>query len=186
MAGAHAARMRAVRERMGEMGVDTLLLSVGADLPWLTGYTAMPLERLTMFVLPLFGEAVLVVPRLEAPRVEPQPELFSIRPWGETENPVEVVTGVVGRTRRRLAVSDRTWATFLLALQVELPRSTWMTASKVIGPLRAVKDAGEVAALRRAASAADRVAADLMSGQIPLVGRTEAEVSLELCERLRE
>ena len=186
MAGAHAARMRAVRERMGEMGVDTVLLSVGADLPWLTGYTAMPLERLTMFVLPLFGEAVLVVPRLEAPRVEPQPELFSIRPWEETENPVEVVTGVVGRTRRRLAVSDRTWATFLLALQVELPRSTWMNASKVTGPLRAVKDADEVAALRRAASAADRVAADLMSGHIPLIGRTEAEVSRELGERLRE
>ena len=186
MAGAHAARMQAVRERMGQMGVDTLLLSVGADLPWLTGYTAMPLERLTMLVLPLFGEAVLVVPRLEAPRVEPRPELFTIRPWAETENPVQVVTGVVGRTRRRLAVSDRTWATFLLGLQVELPRSTWMTASKVVGPLRAVKDADEVAALRRAAAAADRVAADLMSGQIPLVGRTEAEVSRELGERLRE
>jgi Xaa-Pro aminopeptidase len=178
--------MRAVRERMGQMGVDTLLLSVGADLPWLTGYTAMPLERLTMLVLPLFGEAVLVVPRLEAPRVQPQPELFTIRPWSETENPIEVVTGFVGRTRRRLAISDRTWATFLLGLQVELPRSTWMTASKVTGALRAVKDAEEVAALRRAAAAADRVAADLMSGRIPLIGRTEADVSRELGERLRE
>ncbi len=178
--------MRAVRERMGEMGVDTLLLSVGADLPWLTGYTATPLERLTMFVLPLFGEAVLAVPRLEAPRVEAQPELFTIRPWSETENVIEVVTGLVGRTRRRLAVSDRTWATFLLALQAELPRSTWMTASKVTGPLRAVKDADEVAALRRAAAAADRVATDLISGRIPLIGRTEAEVSRELGERLRE
>ena len=189
MADAHAARasrMQAVRERMGTMGVDTLLLSIGADLPWLTGYTAMPLERLTMLVLPLFGEAVLVVPRLEAPRVELQPDLFTIRPWGETENPVEVVTGFVGRTRRRLAVSDRAWATFLLALQVELPRSTWITASRVTGPLRAVKDADEVAALRRAAAAADRVAADLMSGQVPLVGRTEAQVSRELGDRLRE
>ncbi|MDQ4069434.1 MAG: Xaa-Pro peptidase family protein [Actinomycetota bacterium] len=183
---ARAARMQAVRERMRTLNVDTLLLSVGADLPWLTGYTAMPLERLTMLVLPQAGEAVLVVPRLEAPRVEPQPELFSIRPWGETENPVEVVTGIVGRTRRRLAISDRTWATFLLALQTELPRATWVTASRVTGPLRAVKDDEEVAALRRAAAAADRVATDLVTGQIPLVGRTEAEVSRELGERLRE
>ena len=165
---------------MRAFGVDTLLLSLGADLPWLTGYTAMPLERLTMLILPLESEAVLVVPRLEAPRVEPHPDLFSLRPWAETEDPVEIVTGVVGRSRRRLAISDRTWATFLLALQANLPRSTWMTASRVTSPLRAVKDSDEVAALRRAAAAADRVATALVTGQIPLLGRSEADVSREL------
>ncbi|HEX8803891.1 MAG TPA: M24 family metallopeptidase, partial [Acidimicrobiales bacterium] len=46
------------------------------------------------------------------------------------------------------------------------------------------KDAAEVAALRRAAEAADRVAADLQSGAVPLVGRTEAEVSADLGRRL--
>ena len=40
-----------------------LLLSVGPDLPYLTGYEAMPLERLTMLVLPRQGDASLVVPR---------------------------------------------------------------------------------------------------------------------------
>jgi Xaa-Pro aminopeptidase len=179
-----AARNEAVRAQMRRMGVDTLMLSLGADLPWLTGYTAMPLERLTMLILPLDAEAVLVVPALEAPRVEPHPELFSLRPWAETEDPINVVTGVVGRSRRRLAISDRTWATFLLALQTELPRSTWMTSSRITSPLRAVKDAGEVTALRRAAAAADRVATELVTGQIPLIGRTEADVSRELGTRL--
>jgi len=177
-------RLARVRDRMEALGVDTLLLSLGADLPWLTGYTAMPLERLTMLVLPADGEAVLVVPRLEAPRVEPCPELFAIRAWDETEDPVAVVTGIAGRSRRKLAVSDRTWATFVLALQVELPRSTWTTASRVTGPLRAVKEASEVAALGAAAAAADRVATELVTGQIPLVGRTEADVSRELGDRL--
>jgi Xaa-Pro aminopeptidase len=181
-----ATRMDAVRAQMRTMGVDTLLLSLGADLPWLTGYAAMPLERLTMLIFPLEAEAILVVPQLEAPRVVPHPELFTLRPWAETENPVTIVTGVVGRSRRRLAISDRTWATFLLSLQTELPRSTWMTASRVMGPLRAVKDDAEVAALRRAAAAADRVATALASGQIPLVGRSEADVSRELGMRLVE
>ncbi len=52
---------------MGELGVDALLLSHGADLPWLTGYRAMPLERLTLLVLPREGEAVLVGPGARGP-----------------------------------------------------------------------------------------------------------------------
>jgi Xaa-Pro aminopeptidase len=58
-------------------------------------------------------------------------------------------------------------------------------ASEVVGPLRAVKDAAEVDALRAAAEAADRVAAQLQSGAIPLIGRTEAEVSADIGRRLR-
>jgi Xaa-Pro aminopeptidase len=168
---------------MADLGVDAVLLSLGADLPWLTGYTAMPLERLTMLVLPADDSATLVVPRLEAPRVEPQPEVFSVRPWEETEDPVAIVAGLVG-ARARLAVSDRAWATFVLGLQDALPAARWQPASAVTGPLRAVKDADEISALRRAAEAADRVAAQLLGGDVRLVGRTEAEVSRELGERL--
>ena len=38
-------RLGRVRAAMTEQRIDTLLLSVGHDLPYLTGYTAMPLER---------------------------------------------------------------------------------------------------------------------------------------------
>ena len=62
-------RMERARASMARTGVEVLLVSVGSDLPYLTGYEAMPLERLTMLVLPREGEATLVVPGLEAPRV---------------------------------------------------------------------------------------------------------------------
>jgi Xaa-Pro aminopeptidase len=175
--------MARVRARMAELGVDALLLSVGADLPWLCGYEAMPLERLTMLVVPADADATLVVPLLEAPRVDHEPSLFALRPWSETEDPVAIVAGLVGR-RRRLAISDRAWSVFLLRLQGALPGAAWQPASLVCGPLRARKDPAEVAALRAAAGAADRVAAALVGGEIPLVGRTEAEVSAELSRRL--
>jgi Xaa-Pro aminopeptidase len=169
---------------MREVGIDALLLSLGADLPWLTGYEAMPLERLTMLVLPADGGATLVVPRLEAPRVEPDDDVFTIRPWDETDDPVALVARLLG-SRRALAIGDRTWATFLVGLQRELPDASWERASVVTGPLRAVKDHAEVEALRAASAAADRVAAQLLAGDIALVGRTEAEVSGDIGRRLR-
>lgn len=182
MSGARAERLARVRGRMADLGVDALLLSLGADLPWLTGYEAMPLERLTMLVLPADDDPTLVVPLLEAPRVEPLP-WFRLRPWGESEDPVGIVAGLVGR-RRSLAISDRAWATFVLRLQARLAGAAWRPSSSVTSVLRSVKDADEVAALRRAGAAADRVAAALLAGDVPLVGRTEAEVSADLGRRL--
>jgi Xaa-Pro aminopeptidase len=166
---------------MGELGVDALLLSHGADLPWLTGYRAMPLERLTLLVLPREQEAVLLVPALEAPRVPDPCGLFTLRPWAEHEDPVALAAALLaGRSQAAYGVSDRAWAHSLLALQEALPGARWQAASTVTSPLRAVKDAGEVAALQAAAGAADRVAAVLQAGEIPLVGRTELQVSEEI------
>ena len=182
---ARAARLARVRDRMREMDVDALLLSLGADLPWLTGYEAMPLERLTMLVLPVDDQATLVVPELEASRVDHDPRLFEMRPWAEHEQPTDVVAALVGR-RTRLAVSDRCWASHLLELERSIPRAHWRSAREVVGLLRAVKDAHEVAALRAAGTAADAVAAALLGGEIALIGRTEAEVSADISTRLRD
>ena len=176
-------RLQRARERMGEVGVDVLLLSVGADLPWLTGYEAMPLERLTMLVLPRDGDATMVVPRLEAPRVTEQPDVFAIQPWDETDDPVGLVAKLAGAAGT-IAIGDRTWARFLVELHALLPDVAWLKGSDVTAPLRARKDAAEVAALRAASAAADRVAVQLQGGEIPLVGRTEREVSRDIGRRL--
>jgi Xaa-Pro aminopeptidase len=136
-----------------------------------------------MLVLPADGDAVLVVPQLEAARVVEDPEAFSLRSWPDTEDPVAIVAELVGR-RPTLGISDRAWATFLLQLQARLPDAKWLPASLVTAPLRARKDRDEVTALAAASAAADRVATQLVEGEIPLVGRTEAEVSTDISRRL--
>jgi Xaa-Pro aminopeptidase len=178
-----AERLARTRAAMDELGVDALLLSVGPDLPWLSGYEAMPLERLTMLVVPRGGDATLVVPRLEAPRVVERPDVFALRTWEETDDPIAVVAGLVG-AGTEVAIGDRTWARFVVDLQAALPSARWRRGSEVVGPLRMAKDAAEVEALRAAAAAADRVAAQLHDGGIPLVGRTEADVSADIGRRL--
>jgi Xaa-Pro aminopeptidase len=173
-------RVARVRARMEELAVDVLLLSVGPDLPYFTGYEAMPLERLTMLVLPARGDAHLVVPRLEAPRVAPQPE-FEIVPWDEIADPIALVARFVGSSVRA-AVGDHTWARFVLDLQQAAPATEFVRATPVTSPIRMVKDAEEIAALQRAAAAVDAVAADMRAR--PFAGRSELDVHRELVERM--
>ena len=176
-------RIDRVRRLMAEQQVDVLLLSVGADLPYFCGYEAMPLERLTMLVVPRDDDAHLIVPRLEAPRVVERPGVFQTVPWDETDDPIDLVRSLIGPASTA-AIGDHTWAGFLVDLAKVLPSVEFRRASELTSPLRSVKDAAEVESLRAAAAAADRVAVDLRSGDIELVGRTEAEVSAELGRRL--
>jgi Xaa-Pro aminopeptidase len=168
---------------MAARGVDVLLLSVGSDLPYLTGYEAMPLERLTMLVLARDEPAVLVVPELEAPRVDADAGACAVRAWSETTDPIAVVAGLVGGARS-VAIGDQTWARFVLALQGALPDAAFGPATAITGPLRMVKDAAEVEALRAAAHGVDAVAAEMR--QRPFGGRTELDVQRELVDRMLE
>jgi Xaa-Pro aminopeptidase len=179
----HLERLGRVRATMDEQGIDTLLLSVGHDLPYLTGYLAMPLERLTMLVVPRDRDASLVIPRLEAPRVTEQPDVFDVVPWDETDDPVALVARLASGSRT-LAVGDQMWARFLVELLPLLPGAEYRRAVDVVGPLRMVKDRAEIDALAAAGAAVDRIAGDLQAGRIPLVGRTEAEVSADLSARI--
>jgi Xaa-Pro aminopeptidase len=178
-------RLDRVRQAMGEQGVDAVLLSVGHDLPYLTGYEAMPLERLTMLVVPRDAEASLVIPQLEAPRVAEQPGVFTVVPWGETEDPIAIVAKLADGART-VAVGDQMWARFLVELLPQMPGAAFRRAVDVVGPLRRVKDDAEIEALAAAGAAVDRIATELQSGAIPLVGRTEAEVSAHLSARILE
>jgi Xaa-Pro aminopeptidase len=170
----HAGRISAARAVLADHDLDVLLLSGGPDLPYLMGYEAIPLERLTMAMITRDGDATLFVPELEAPRVDVVPELFELRPWTETEDPVVLVADRC-RAARRVAVTDQTWAVFLLGLQRELPGVEFVSARPVSRTLRVHKDAAEVELLRRAAHAADRVVTRLEATRFS--GRSEHELS---------
>jgi Xaa-Pro aminopeptidase len=164
-------------------GLDALLVGVGPDLRYLTGYEAMPLERLTVLVMRPGEPPRIIVPRLERRAAEAGLRApVAIETWEETDDPyVLAAAGISGAGR--VAVSDTMLAMHLLGVQRTLgPTTSYSLASSVLRDLRMVKDPDEIALLREAAHAADRVVAAIAAGR--LVGRTEADVAAEVRERL--
>ena len=182
-----AARLAAASGAATDGGFDALLFGFGADLRYLTGYEALESERLTMLVVGReTGSARLVVPLLEEPAARAGARVdIPIVTWGETDDAAALVAGLVreaASSPSRVGVSDRLWASQLLRLQRGLPGVAFGSATGAIRGLRMTKDADEVALLRLAAQAADRVVDQIAAGR--LVGRTEADVSREVRERL--
>jgi Xaa-Pro aminopeptidase len=164
-------------------GLDALLVGVGPDLRYLTGYEAMPLERLTMLVVRPAEAPRIVVPRLERAAAEAGLRTpVEIATWEETDDPYRLATAGIAASGR-IAVTDTMLAMHLLGIQRAVGADArYSLASAVLRDLRMVKDSDEIALLRQAAHAADRVVAQIAAG--PLVGRTEEDVATEVRERL--
>ena len=183
----YANRLQRAAEVAGERSLDGMIVGVGPDLEYLTGYRAKPLERLTALSIGAPDrDPVLFVPRLEeaAARAGVRPDV-TIRTWDETDDPHAAVLAQFaarGDGRASIAISERAWALHLMRFQERRPDVIWSPASAVLRELRMVKDAEEIELLRRAAVAADRVVAAIAAGR--LVGRTEADVAREVRERL--
>ncbi len=184
----YASRLGRAGEVAAGARFDALLIGVGPDLRYLTGYEAMPLERLTMLVVPSSGPPTIVVPRLERSAAEAGLRTeVAIETWEETDNPYATVGRIIGTAPggsdgRRFGVSATLWAVHLLGLQATLPPARYEPATAVTRTLRMVKDPDEIALLRLAAQAADRVVEQIATG--PLVGRTEHDVADEVRRRL--
>jgi Xaa-Pro aminopeptidase len=182
MAADYERRLRAAQERMRADGVSGLLLGPGADLRYLAGYDALPLERLTLLVLPPDGDPLLLVPALEQARALAQGVAVPIAAFRETDDPFPLVPKALGATDGLVCVGDRLWASFVLRLQEELPGASFGPASAVTGPLRIQKGAGEIALLREAARIADAVAGALAGARI--AGWSERMLSRWITDRL--
>jgi Xaa-Pro aminopeptidase len=176
----------ALRARLDRAGtaaaaadVDALLISPGSDLAYLLGVGGTSFERLTCLVLPVGGTPVLVVPKLEQPGYAglPTDELgVEVATWVDGEDPYRLVTRAL-RATGRVAVSDMMPALHALALRDAIAGEQ-VLAGSVLRELRMRKDAVEIAALRKAGAAIDRVHARV--GEWLRAGRTEAEVGADI------
>lgn len=180
-----AERLELAREAAVAAGLDALLISPGADLRYLTGYHALPLERLTCLVVPAEGDAFLVVPALERPAALASPVGalgIDITGFAETDDAYELIAGRLPAGVRRVAVDNHMWAEKLLAFTAALPKAEAVLAGGVLQELRMRKSPAEVAALRRAGAAIDRVHRRM--GEWLRPGRTEREIARDIADAI--
>jgi len=179
-----ASRLREVAAATGAAGLDALLLTPGPDLRYVTGYDAHALERLTCLAVPADGAPFLVVPRLEVPAAHASPAGaldLEIVGWDETDDPYALVSRRLGAVAA-VGLADRMWALMVLRLRAALPAARQELASVALRDLRARKSPAEVAALRAAGEAIDRVHAQVPGWLRP--GRTEREVAADISEAI--
>jgi len=183
-------RLAQVQRAVADGGVGAILVGVGPELEWLTGYAAHGNERLNLLVVGPAGAISFISPRLELGAARRAPGLGSgdvrLLTWEETEDPFALLPALVARADQgqHFLVSDGMRAAFLLGLQAVLPEADWGVASTTLAPLRRIKDAEEIALLRAAAAAADRAIERVIAG--PLVGRSEADVARDVRDALVE
>jgi Xaa-Pro aminopeptidase len=181
---AHADRIARARAEAATQGFGAVVVPPSPDLAYLTGYEPMPLERPTLLVLRPDADPALLVPALEEPlaRASIDAEVGFV-PWSDGDDPYDAATRLLPRAGR-IAVGDRLWAAHLLGLQRSAPAVTFSPASAVLGRLRAVKDADELAALRRAARGADETFRRICA--MRFAGRREDQVAGDLAALLVE
>jgi Xaa-Pro aminopeptidase len=184
----HAERLAAAAAVTRSAGIDALLITPGADLRYLIGYDALPLERLTCLILPSSGEPTLLVPRLEAPaaRASGAESSVTITSHEETDDAFALaatfVADSLGRAPQTVAVADRMWAEQVMRFREAMRGTEQTTAGVVLRPLRMRKRPDEVDALRRAGQAIDRVHQRM--GEWLRPGRTEAEVGHDIADAI--
>ena len=184
-----ADRIRRAGDVAAEHDVELLLVTPGTDLRYLLDADGASHERLTCLVLPAAGHRAppaLVVPRLEAPGWAglPLDDLgVEVVTWNDGEDPYLLVSDLAGGPTR-LAVADEMPARHVFGLREALPEAAQTLAGPIITELRMRKDAAEVAQLRAAGAAIDRVHARM--SEFLKAGRTEAQVGADIAAAIVE
>jgi Xaa-Pro aminopeptidase len=145
-------------------GLDVLLLTPGPDLRYVTGYDAIQLERLTCLVVQASsgagdGGSFLVVPRLELPAAQASPAGklgIEFVTWEELDDPFRLIKDRIPAVGNA-GLSDRMWALNVFKFRDALPSARLTAASEALRSLRIRKSTAEIAALRDAGAAIDRV-----------------------------
>lgn len=153
MTAERAARLRAA---LAAEGISAAAIVPGANLRYLAGLDVHLSERLTLAFFPSEGQPAVMLPALEAPRAEAQARIpLRFYPWDDAEGPLPALrrcAGDLGLAGARVAAEYTAMRLLeLRGLEEVAPGVRVEDLTPILSGLRMVKDAAELAAMRRAA-----------------------------------
>jgi Xaa-Pro aminopeptidase len=176
--------MRRAAEQADAAGLTGVLVAPGPDLEYLAGYSPIAItERLTMLVVQKHRDPAMIVPILERPDAESAASagVIALTDWSDGSDPYAAAAPLL-EPHGRYAISDSAWALQLLGLQEAVPGTRYVSMTKALPMLRAVKDADELERLAVAGAAADAAFLDII--KVRFSGRRETEVAADLAQAL--
>ncbi|MFK3834742.1 M24 family metallopeptidase [Microbacterium sp. NPDC087868] len=184
----YSARLERASALAAEAGLDAVIVGPGPDLQYLIGVEGDTIERLTALVIGPGVAPTVVVPRMELAKVRSTAVGtlgLAVSDWVDGENPYDLVADAVGSVAvgsvARVGVSDALPALHVIPIGERLGVRLEL-ATPVLREGRMIKDAAEVAELRRAGDAIDAV-----HRRVPewlRAGRTEREVAADIARAI--
>ncbi len=184
----YSARLERASALAAEAGLDAVIVGPGPDLQYLVGVEGDTIERLTALVIGPGIAPTVVVPRMELAKVRSTAVGtlgLAVSDWVDGENPYDLVAAAIGSAAvgsvARVGVSDALPALHVIPIGERLGVRLEL-ATPVLREGRMIKDAAEVAELRRAGDAIDAV-----HRRVPewlRAGRTEREVATDIARAI--
>ncbi len=188
----YAARIAETRNRMDDLGIDTLYLSPGANAYYLTGWKRRPptygnIVRnggwIEGVLLGLNGGPSFIVPRMIKDFWLIQIPGMDVRVLPDLGDPVEFLRDAfdkLGDDRKATAVENRASAELVIGIQQARPGGSLRLASEVLAAMRARKSDEELQLMRAAGRIVGETMGEIRRFLRPASGQTELDVAWEI------
>lgn len=172
-------RIARLQEAMRAEGVSLTLLAGTDQMRYLTGWREGGHERFVGLFVPVQGDPVFVVPKMNAPQARETPAgIAKVFGWEDHTGWHREVHALLGDWRVGInsvvLVDDELLSVHLLALQALSPGAIFRPAGDIMASLRQIKTEEELAAMKRAADMIDSIYEEAV-GQLR-AGMTELEL----------
>lgn len=175
--------------RQRAAGVDCVALVPGPNLLYVSGLPFHTSERPIVAFFPLKGQPVLVLPVLEQERahkvIQDQVHLIG---YTDQDGPTEAfvqAAQILDLPGQRVAVEHLHMRVLeLRCIEQAAPGVEFVSLEAALPGLRAIKDADEIAAMRRAIAITEQALRELIAR--PLTGLTEKQIAARLEQLMRQ
>jgi Xaa-Pro dipeptidase len=178
-------RIAKLLQRAAQAQLDAVAIMPGPNMQYFSGLHFHLSERPTLAIFPVNGQPALVCPAFEATKTQRSPIAWQLFTYVDGQDPQEVFHAAcraLQLDRKRLGIEAYQLRVLELRLLEKAATLTCEPADALIAQLRMIKDADEIAALRRAIHITEQALDDVIDGV--RMGMTERRIANLLTQTL--